>query len=492
MKGFRLFSLVLVLLPFANVWCDSVDSLRQDLDRIFSKEGFEQSIWGVHVESISRNEVIYTQNNRTLLIPASNQKLLVAAAILDALGPDFQFQTELLAGGPIENGVLKGPLIVRGGGDPSIGGRFHGGDRLSIFKQWSRALKEKGIRQIDGDIIGDDNLFDDIPYGKGWQWDDLPYWFAAEISALSFNDNCMDLIIQPGKSVNTPAVCITAPPTDYIEIINRTQTVSQRPKQRDEMKEMLYRRSNDGRTVIIEGPVLLNQERFQEYVTVPNPTLFTVTVLTDVLRKEGIDVTGKPMDVDELEKPLPAETLKSLFVHNSPPLSDLLTVLLQRSQNLYAEMFLKYLGRKKIGEGSTEAGARAVGAYLKRLGIPDKEYDIADGSGLSREDLVTPSALCALLKGIAQGKNAEIFRNCLPVAGESGTLRGRMGDGPTAGRVWAKTGKINGVRALSGYIESREKELFVFSFIVNNYQTAGKSAAYVQDEACKRIAAFSR
>jgi len=444
------------------------------------------------VESISRNEVIYTQNNRTLLIPASNQKLLVAAAILDALGPDFQFQTELLAGGPIENGVLKGPLIVRGGGDPSIGGRFHGGDRLSIFKQWSRALKEKGIRQIDGDVIGDDNLFDDIPYGKGWQWDDLPYWFAAEISALSFNDNCMDLIIQPGKSVNTPAVCITAPPTDYIEIINRTQTVSQRPKQRDEMKEMLYRRSNDGRTVIIEGPVLLNQERFQEYVTVPNPTLFTVTVLTDVLRKEGIDVTGKPMDVDELEKPLPAETLKSLFVHNSPPLSDLLTVLLQRSQNLYAEMFLKYLGRKKIGEGSTEAGARAVGAYLKRLGIPDKEYDIADGSGLSREDLVTPSALCALLKGIAQGKNAEIFRNCLPVAGESGTLRGRMGDGPTAGRVWAKTGKINGVRALSGYIESREKELFVFSFIVNNYQTAGKSAAYVQDEACKRIAAFSR
>jgi D-alanyl-D-alanine carboxypeptidase/D-alanyl-D-alanine-endopeptidase (penicillin-binding protein 4) len=155
-------------------------------------------------------------------------------------------------------------------------------------------------------------------------------------------------------------------------------------------------------------------------------------------------------------------------------------------------MFLKYLGAKVGGGGSAKTGAKVVGDFLRRLGVPEEEFAIADGSGLSRENLVTPAAFCALLKGMAKSPHIDVFKASLPTPGEKGTLAGRMKTAPTNGRVWAKTGSIGGVRSLSGYIQSRDKELFAFSFIVNNDQSEGTRANRLQDEACRLIAGFSR
>jgi len=467
-------------------------SLRENLDEVFDDPAFEHAIWGVQVESVDRGELVYARNNNKFLIPASNLKLLVGAATLEILGPDFQFETRVLASGPVENGVLKGSLIVQGGGDPSIGGRFHDNDRLYTFRQWAAELRRNGIQRIEGNIIGDDDLFEDMPYGKGWQWDDLPYWYAAQVSSLSFNDNCIDLLIEPGRRVGAPAIIKVSPKTDYVNVLNKTVTVKNRPRRSGELDELVFRPSPDGRTITIEGPVLSTRKRFEDWAAVSNPTLYTVTVLREVLVQAGIEVAGEALDIDEMDEPPGKDSLNVLIIEKSPPLAKLLRVLLNNSQNLYGEMFLRYLGAKHSGRGTAQAGAEAVAEQMKRLGVPDGEYLVADGSGLSRENLVTPRAVCALLKGMLKSPHYETFKKALPVAGERGSLSGRMKKPPAAGAVRAKTGSVKGVRALSGYIHSQDRELFVFSFLVNNFQNVGTSPNKLQDRACGLIAGFRR
>ncbi len=466
--------------------------MQKDLAEVFDDPKFEHALWGVHVEDAATGEVVYARNNEKFVIPASNMKLFVGAAMFETFGAEFQFATEIHATGPIRDGVLNGSLIVRGGGDPSIGGRFHKNDRLYIFRQWAAELKKKGIEKIDGNIIGDDDLFEDAPYGKGWQWDDLPYWYAAKVSALSFNDNCIDLLIEPGRSVGAPAVIKASPKTDYVTIDNQTVTLKRRPRSDRELKELVYRPSPDGRSITVKGPVLTRQKRFQDWAAISNPTLYTVSVFREVLIQQGIEVTGDAVDIDDIKKPLKEESRQLVVEWKSPPLSKLLRVLLNNSQNLYGEMFLRYLGAKDSGYGTAKAGARAIADRMKKLGVPDGEYLVADGSGLSRENLVTPRAVCALLKAMLTSPHSETFLNSLPVAGERGSLSGRMRKAPTVGNVRAKTGSINGVRALSGYVESGDRDLFVFSFIVNNYQTSGTSPTRLQDRACALIVGFKQ
>lgn len=483
---------MLAVLAGQSVWSDPAGRLRRSLSELFEKNvQLQHAICGVHVESLEHGDILFTLNNHKLLVPASNMKILIAAAILDRLGPGFRFQTQLLAGGPIKQGVLHGPLVVRGGGDPSIGGRFHRGDRLFTLRNWAQELRRKGINRIEGDLIGDDDLFDDEPYGQGWQWDDLPYWYAAEVGALSFNDNCIDLIIKPGPKLGSPAAIIVAPDTDYVRIINKTVTVENLPQEEAD-KEISFTRSDNCRVITVEGPVLFRSRSFEEWAAICNPTLYTVSVFKEVLQREGIEVTGRAIDIDDLDQPLHEHSLRLLIVSTSPPLSELLEVLLGRSQNLYGEMFLKYLGARFHGRGSGKAGAQVIGSVLEGWGIPNQEYVIADGSGLSRENLVSPAAICGVLRAVARKPYAEVFKESLPVAGKRGTLAGRMKEPVTRSRVWAKTGSIRGVQSLSGYILSRDDELFVFSFIINNHHSPAQVALDVQDRACRLIAGFSR
>ncbi len=465
-------------------------SLRAGLSEIFNDEKFSDAIWGVQIEDLKSGDVIFQKNGDKLLIPASNQKLLTAAAILLELGPEATFDTQLYRTGPVENGILKGDLVVRGGGDPSLGGRFHNDDITFTFRQWASTLKQAGIQQIEGRIIGDDNIFDDVAYGAGWQVDYLAHWYAAEISALSFNDNCIDLLIRPGGQIGKPAAITVRPDTNYLEIINKSQTVSKLPRGAGQLREIDIRRDPDSRRLRIHGPVLAKAKQNLEWASVPNPTLFAVTVLKEVLEKEGIKVNGEAQDIDQAEGlSSTADSVPQSWVlvhtEKSPPLSELLKVYLQNSQNLYGECFLKYLGYASTKQsGTSDSGIKRMKQLLKRVGVPEDGYRPMDGSGLARGNLITAEAFCRLLAGMAKNPHAETFKNALPLSGKRGSLDGRMRNTKAEGRVLAKTGYISRVRTLSGYVESRNGDTYVFSFLANNFRTSVKEAERLQDKAC--------
>ena len=481
-----------------SVGAESVKQLEEGLRRIFDDEHFSDAIWGIQVESLDRGEIIYQHNADKLLMPASNQKLLIGAAILLELGPTATFDTHLYHTGPIEDGVLNGDLVVRGGGDPSLGGRFHDGDITHTLRDWARILKRKGIKRIRGSVVGDDNIFDDQPYGEGWQIGDLAHWYAAAISALSFNDNCLDIIIKPNPSLGKPALLTLEPPTEYLKIINKTETVKRLPRGKSALREVDFWRQPDSRRLHVRGPVLAKAKRNREWASVPNPTLFTVTAFTEVLEKEGIAVDGNPADIDNRDDLVstadsPPASWTLLHLHRSPPLSDLLGVYMKKSQNLYGECFLKYLGHARGQRvGSAGSGLAVAKELLEDIGVPLEGIAPVDGSGLSRRNLLTANAVCRLLRGMAEGEHGELYMESLPRSSKDGTLANRMKNTAAAGRVYAKTGYISRVRTLSGYVKSKDGETFVFSFLANNFRAAVKQAQSLQDRACILLATFSR
>ena len=178
------------------------DQLGTAIDNILTEAGMDPAWWGIHVVRVDDGRVEYSRESDRSFMPASNTKLYTTAAGLALLGPEFRYETGLYRDGPIVNGVLEGNLIVRGSGDPAIGGRFTDGDRTLTFRNWADALEAAGVDTVRGDIIGDDNLFDDVPLGFGWSWDDEPYWYSAELSALSFNDNTVDIALEGRKGTH--------------------------------------------------------------------------------------------------------------------------------------------------------------------------------------------------------------------------------------------------------------------------------------------------
>ncbi len=195
---YRALCIVLIglLCGYHSAMAQKRSSLAKSIDRILDAEQFSNAWWAARVVDLRSGKVVYQRNATRSFIPASNTKLYTTLSALEMLGPDFQYETQLYGSGEVIDGVLHGNLVVRGSGDPVIGGRFNDGDLTALFRQWADSLRAHGISRIDGDIIGDDDIFDDQPLGYGWSWDDEPYWYSAEISGLSFNDNCVDVAIE--------------------------------------------------------------------------------------------------------------------------------------------------------------------------------------------------------------------------------------------------------------------------------------------------------
>jgi D-alanyl-D-alanine carboxypeptidase/D-alanyl-D-alanine-endopeptidase (penicillin-binding protein 4) len=199
--------------------------LRRAIDGLLNVEMFENATWGVHIIDLDRNRTLYARNSTKSFAPASNMKLFTSAAALDLLGPEFQYETDLFAIGEVSDSVLHGHLVVRGSGDPTIGGQFADGDVTGTFRHWVDSLRAYGIARVTGDIIGDDDVFDDVPLGPGWFWDDEVYSYSAEISGLAFNKNCVDITLR-STYVGGPAHLSWAPSnTDYVELVNQSVTV---------------------------------------------------------------------------------------------------------------------------------------------------------------------------------------------------------------------------------------------------------------------------
>jgi D-alanyl-D-alanine carboxypeptidase/D-alanyl-D-alanine-endopeptidase (penicillin-binding protein 4) len=465
----------------------SVQYLRAELDTIFLDPAFQNAHWGVMVQSMENGEILYRKNARKLFMPASNMKLVTSTVALARLGADLHFQTRMIACGSIDTqrGVLNGDLIVVGGGDPSISGRFGDGDPLSVFRAWADSLRNFGIDSIDGGVVGDDDLFDDVHIGPGWAWDYLGAAYAAEIGALLFNEGALGIRFVPGGSVGDAVDPILVPATSYMNLHGKAVTTG------DSTEVYLYtsRRpfSND---VDVGGAIWIGSDSLMRYVAPHNPTLYFATVLQETLESRGIALSGSPRDLDETS--IECDSSETLIGYRSPSLGEIIQPFLKESQNQIGEMLLRYLGAVTTDTGSVSAGRRAVTETLTTWGIPDDSYVYYDGSGLSRYNYLAPEAVVRLLRVMAHRPDFEVFYDALPIAGVDGTLEDRMVGSRAEGNARAKTGFISNARALSGYVTTVDGELLAFSIIANNFDTPVRPVEYVQDLVVERLANFER
>ena len=470
--------------------------LERSIDQALNDALLSNGWWGAMVVDLNSGAVLYQRNADRSFVPASNTKLYTTAAVLDQLGPSFRYRTEVFLDGPIVDGVLEGNVIVRGSGDPVIGGRFYNGDRTAIFRAWADSLRAAGITRINGDLVGDDDIFDDTPLGYGWSWDDETYWYAAEVSGLSYNDNNVDFAIEARREGQPARVSWEPFNTDYVRVVNKTITTSA-----DSTLKEGYDRARGTNDIELSSRVPAGKTDF-ESLTMKNPTLFFVHVLRQTLIREGLAVDGQPVDVDDLSiKPdYEASRYRRVAVHRSRPLADIVKVINKRSQNLYAEQVLRTLAALRpvddedLTPGSAEMGIEASMVTYARAGIDTSRIQLVDGSGLARQNLVTPAMTMALLRYMAAHPDTavrEAYYASMAVGGRDGTLQFRFRRGAASGgKVQAKTGTLGNVSALSGYVPAADGTPLAFVLMCNHYTTSGRRVRRVQDQVVALLAGY--
>lgn len=463
----------------------SIDETHELIKSKFQDTLFAHAHWGVLIESLTTGDIWYEQNADKMFMPASNEKIITTAAALSTLGPDFVFETSLSYRGEIIDSVLKGDLIVKGNGDPTFYEKFFY-DSRDPFYSWADTLLKLGINEIDGNIIGDDNAFDDNGYGGGWSHDGLGSWYSAESGALQFNENYIDLKIIPPTTIADTVQIIPNVESNYFVIINNT-IVSDTGRTRVRID-----RPFGTNIIIISGMVRTGSRSFERSPSVSNPTLYYTTVLKETLIDNGIMVTGDAIDCDDItDWEIDSSDTESIILHYSPPLHEILKGLMKRSQNMYAETMVKTMGWNESGIGSFREGKKVVERVLENFGIPQKTYAYRDGSGLSRYNFISPHQIVKILKGMRDSEYWETWKALFPIAGVDGTLKNRMKGTKAEGNVIAKTGTISNVRGLSGYLTTADGEEIVFSFLINGHLLTSKDTELITDSVLSIIAEYT-
>jgi D-alanyl-D-alanine carboxypeptidase/D-alanyl-D-alanine-endopeptidase (penicillin-binding protein 4) len=438
----------------------------------------------VQVKSLDSGRVLFSRNARTLMMPASNMKILTLAAAAEALGWDYRFKTTLETSAAIGNGTLEGDLFVRGTGDPTINAR--NGRAAAIFDEWAAALKSAGITRINGGIVGDATAFDERRLGQGWSWDYLEAGYAAPVGALELNENTATLSIRPGAKAGDPAG-LELPPNTGLGLLHNVVTGEPGSATRIEIMRFPERVNLD-----VRGSIAVDAAPVTREVAVANPTLYFAHALLLALQARGIQVNGLPREFVRPAFDVPTEPRRVLVESQSPPLSDIGAVMMKVSQNLYAETLLKAVGAVKGGYGTAENGRRATTEIFSAWGIPPGSYVQADGSGLSRYDYATAETIVTILERLARDpRHKEALLATLPVAGKDGTVASRLKGTRAEANVTAKTGSISNVRALSGFVKTRDGETLVFSILANSFTIPAATVNYVTDVAVETLANYT-
>jgi len=491
--------IIAAILSLALFGCSAPNTAMFDLDEPTGKLGFEiaqqfddslfeNAHWGVLIKSLKTGETIYSRNAKKMFMPASNMKLFTSSAATVALTPGYQYVTRLVTNGDVRDSILYGDLIIIGSGDPSISGRFDSGKVTIAFEQWADTLKAQGIKRVLGNVIGDDNCFDDEYYGAGWSADYETDYYAAQISGLCFNDNCVDITLVPSATIGDVCSVSLSPPTRYVSIINKTVTAAAT----DSVNEIWFERKRGTNTIYIYGKMSQGKKPWIESVTVENPTAYTATVLKEVLEATGIAVGGAAVDGDDFRDTIRYDNAKVLASFSSRPYSELIKVINKPSHNMYTEQVFRTMGKEAFGVGSMRNGRKAAYPILASWGVDTVRLRYSDGSGLSRQNLITPSDIVSILTGMSKDSSFATFYESLPIAGVDGSIRSRMKGTKAEGNVHAKTGFIGYVRSLSGYVTSQDGEMFVFSMIANHYTVPTSIAEKIQNGICVKLAEFSR
>lgn len=423
------------------------------------------AIAGISVVQISTGKTIYHRNDDRLLLPASNMKLLTSALALQRLGPDYKFTTKLLL-------APSGDLVLLGSGDPSISGRVFPYDKDAPAGPGLRAIEDladqavkSGIARIDGDIVGDDRLYPWAPYAPSWTQDDALRESGAPVSALTLDENVLTLVIRPGEHPGDLAHIALDPALEYYAIDNRIATVGANAGPR-----IRIARANGSRQVELWGSIPASGEAIRETLAIDDPALYAACALYDALTRRGIAISGRPRARHRAtfqdDEPSAGNVIAS---RESPPLENLLQVMDKVSQNLFAELMLREVGRVTRHTGTRDAGLEELSAFLQEIGAAKDDARVEDGSGLARNAMLTPRLLTKLLAFMQASPHQEQWLALLPVGGEDGTLRHRFAGAKDAAAIHAKTGSLARSLALSGYADSKTYGRVAFSIIVNDF-----------------------
>jgi len=457
--------------------------LAQQLLPLLSPNTLKGASVGISVVRLSDKTPLFRHNSRELFTVASNMKLFTTASALDYLGAQYQFKTRVFYRGEIDpKGRLLGDIIVRGGGDPNISGRFNGGKVTAVLEDWAEVVLQAGIKEIGGDIVADASFFDKEWIHPGWPKDQLLSWYCAPTSALSLNDNCVDVILQPGK--NGRAEMELEPGGGYLKVVNSCKVSDNLKKARVHVN-----RDPDSGEICVKGEIPQGRKSPKYSVSVPvdNPPLFLASVFREVLGKKGIKVSGQPRLLGAEESD---QTTWKLLKCTTSTMAQAVTVANTKSHNFYAEQILKTVGAEVRGEGSRPAGLEVIKELMFKLGYEPREYQVEDGSGLCRENRFSPEMITDLLVFMYQHKESETFVSSLPVSGIKGSLHKRLKGPSCMGRVKAKTGYISKVCALSGYVETQGGDTLAFSILVNDFKVAPAHVKEFQDSICRVLAGY--
>lgn len=426
-----------------------------------SEPNLQGALAGISIRTRKTGELLYEHMGDTRLHPASNMKIFTCATGFVVLGENYTFSTELWIDGEIKDHILIGNLYLKGKGDPTL--------LQQDFEYLAQVIKEKGILEIQGDIIGDDTWYDDVRLSQDLNWNDEHYYYGAQVSALTASPNqdydtgTVMLTISPGdKPGEKPTISLT-PLTNYINIINRAITTESHVE--EDESEITVIRLHGNNDVVVEGSISLNSESLKEWVAVWEPTDYAIELFQNALKKLGISTSGTAIR-GVTPKPKQASLL---YVRDSISLADLSVPFMKLSNNGHGEMIVKELGKVVKGEGSWDCGLNVMEETLNTLGVDTSKLLIRDGSGISHVTLIPPNEISKFLFRIQEEPWFNSFYRSLPVAGnEDRMIGGTLNDRMYGLEVHAKTGTIMGVSTLSGYLKTKEGEELIFSIMLNN------------------------
>lgn len=443
--------------------------------------GAGNAFWSVIVRD-SSGKILEGYNFDKLVRPASNLKLLTSAAILDELGAQYQYTTKMYGLGYQDGDTWQGDIIIKGVGDPSINGEFYQGDRFHVFEKFFSALHSRGIREITGNLIGNNSFFDTQPYPEGWSWQDLSYYYGVEVSALSFNNNTVDLTVYAdGEVGDTPYIEWFPFDTDYVEFVNE-QVITPRETDYDEF----YRRLLGTNTILLRSKLPQNYVE-KESLSIKNASLFFMDTFKKYLEDGNIFVSGRII-IDNQPQHWDAKQYKVLAEHVSVPLEKLLHQINKDSDNFYTEMLLKTIAAEHFdAAGSTELGISLVKDFADSMKMDTTRLEMVDGSGMAPSTLLTVEDLSRMLIEMRRHPEFKAYKNSFSTAGVDGSLENRFKSSPLEGKVYGKTGFVSGVRSLSGYMEASSGQLLAFSVVTNNYVEETSYIDYIHERVLQKI-----
>jgi D-alanyl-D-alanine carboxypeptidase/D-alanyl-D-alanine-endopeptidase (penicillin-binding protein 4) len=489
---------------------NSLAELQSRINDILDKPELASAMVGIKVASLDTGKVLFEENAHKLLRPASNMKMYTVSTAIDRLTPDFKFTTSVYAGArPDNSGVIKGDLTIFGRGDPSLAARFNNGDYFKAIDDLASKIVAAGVKRVDGDLIGDESYFVGPQYGAGWEWEDLTWYYGAEVTPLTINDNALDLFIKPAPAVGKPALITTGPPDPLLMIVNKVTTAPKGTR-----RELSISRDLGADVITITGSIALEDKGYTGGIGISHPAMLFVYLLRSALAKRGVTVKGRSRtqnlntDVSVAKNAQPIITASitattkpaqiEIATYQSPPFSLIAAQTLKPSQNLYTELILRTLGKvvaptitDNANPTSEDLGLETVKAFLQSAGIRPESLVLSDGSGLSRNDMITAEASVQLLTFMGRHRFAEVFRNALPIAGVDGTLRSRFKNTPAENNLRAKTGSLSSAASLSGYVTTAAGEKLVFSIMVNNYESSVEPRQICIDPIAVMLASFT-